>query len=226
MWATAGTPIDFPVSYLVDEDFVIPSTATATVRDQAGAVVHTSTLDTSTTSAVLSIPATEISAGRDFETLFVQVRFIVNGRLHEQSHTIYLTPFVPLTATAADVRQILGIPPTELEDGQIRIYPAYFRLAPQIGPALTAGNAQALAANRAVALEAALELIPSLELRIGQKLKSEDQEFSRFSDIDWVALQLALEAELEELLAAITDSEVEAISHFAWSFPTDPITGA
>lgn len=232
MWATADTEIDFPISYLVEDDFVIPSTASATIRDVQGAVVLQPTaLDVSTTSAILQIPAdvTSIPPGTQHRTLFVNIRFVANGQLHERRHHLYLVPFIPLTVTEETVRQVLGLPVTDLSDREIRIYPAYFRLladAPAIEAALASGMNAALRANRAIAIEAALELVPSLALRVAQKMKSEDQEFSRFNNIDWNALTMSLEGELADLLDHINNvAEVPTVSHFSWANPTDPITG-
>lgn len=233
MWATADTLIEFPISFMVDEDFVIPSSASASVRDLQGVVVlpH-SPLDVTSTSTVLQIPAeaTAIPPGRDFTTLFVNVTFIAEGRIHQQQHNIQLIPFIPLTTGPADVRQILGLPASELDDSAIRVHPAYFRLQARVqdfDTALNSGTFLSLQANRAVALEAAIELIPSLALRVAQKVKAEDQEISRFSAIDWTALALSLETELEEIVGEITGEavSVSTVNHFVWSFPTDPITG-
>lgn len=229
MWATANTELDFPISFLVEDDFVIPSTASAFVQDNLGAVVLPSTpLDTSSTSTVLKLPASITTISAEFGTLFVLVRFIANGQLHEQRHVINLVQFVPMTVGPEDVRRILGVPSTELPDNAVHIHPAYFRLrksTPEIAAALTATDGSSLEANRAVALEATIELIPSLALRIGQKLKSEDQEFARFAGMDWQALEAKLEGELQSILDDLTVGDAPGISRFVWAFPTDPITG-
>ncbi len=230
MWVTAGTSVQIPIQFMVEDDFVLPSTARADIRDVQGVVTHSTPLDLSTTSAILEIPETALPlGGGDFTTFFITVQFTALGGVYQQRHTLYVTPFIPLTVGATEVRALLGIPSTELQDQDIEVFPAYFRLLQQeenLLEYLQEGGSTSLEANRAVALEAAISLVPSLQLRIGQKLKSEDQEFARFTNVDWAALVGALKLELDGILSTLSATDdTAAVTNFAWAIPTDAITG-
>lgn len=231
MWAIAGSPIEYPISFFAEDDYVVPSAASMVVRDIQGAVILAPTpLDVSTTSTIALIPAalTEIPAGQEYQTLFLSVTFTADGRLHQQRHTIQITPFIPLTAGPEDVRQTLGLRKNELEDHEVRLLPAFFRLKrrlPDLESFLLRSSSDGLLANRAVVLEAALELMPSLALRVSQKVKAEDQEVSRFQQSNWQQIAQLLEAELDEIVEQFLPPITSRVNILVKSFPPDPITG-
>jgi hypothetical protein len=233
MWAVADEELLIPISYEVDGELILPTAATVVVRNAAGGIVlPTTTLDVSTTETQILLPAsdTKVPVGQDFVPLFVAVRYIFGGRTYTNSGTINIAPFIPMSAGADDVRQILGLPADELPDAEIEIIPSYFRLLrdyPKIPQTLLAGTVDTISVNRAIALQAAVDLIPSLQLRVGKKLKGDTQEFERFNTIDWGLLKTQIEGELDTRLTDLysTAEIASTFDHFSWSSPTDVITG-
>lgn len=235
MWTTVGTDTPLPIQFLLDDDYVVPSTASLRVVDIRGAeILPPEPLVTTETSLVYTLPGALLTlpAGQDFNTLFAEVTFVAQGRLQRDRTAINVIPFVPMTATPHDVRLKLGVSPTELMDHEIDLLHAWMVLKSEEGQtfedALISGTISALRANRLIVVETALQLLPALPAKIGQKLKAEDQEFSRFNNLDWGLLAEQLERERAELLNDLTatnPNEVPTRTIGVWANPTDPITG-
>ncbi|MCG7628997.1 hypothetical protein MHM88_14390 [Epibacterium sp. MM17-32] len=235
MWRTAGEDVNFLIDYVVDGEFVIPSSAEATVRDNAGVPIAELTavsLVVDTTSATLTIPAAQntVAAGNTFETRFVVTSFVYEGETYTRVHSYRLHPFVPLTTTPGDVRRELGLDSSELPDRDIDILSAYLTLradyGTQIEDALTSGDQRSLAINKAVAVKAALALVDGLPFRAAIKMKAEDSSVERMSEFDVSEIRIRLGQQLGRALDVIRGITTGGAATIVLSNPTDAITGA
>lgn len=235
MWFTANQNVTLTVDFLVDGDFVMPDTATITLRDNAGAVIagwdHIDLTPSGYTSTTVIIPAADnqIAVEKMYESRFAVIDFTVQGTAHQRMISFKLMDFVPMTATPADVRREFGLDESELPDADVDLPSAYFQLTnrfPLVFPAaLTLGTHLTLSANLAIVLQAALNLVPSLMFRAGKSFKSEESQFQR-NNADFEALRRDLSNRLATELATLTETSSVAVSSLVLSNPTDPVTGA
>lgn len=233
MWFTAGSDVALTIDYKVDGQFVTPDSVVYQVRDQLGAIVLSNTLPAALNSEILNVPAAFnlLAASSTFENRFVLVQFLYQGATHQVSISYRIMDFVPMTATTDQVRAELGLDYSELPDADIDIHRAYFNLINTYGPVMVAAffeaSVKSLAANQAVVLQAAVEIIDSLELRAAVTMRSEDHLISRKTNLDFQALGLRLRQKLTRLLLeaqGITDTN--SVVAFRLSNPTDAVTGA
>lgn len=233
MWVIDGEDAQFPIDFTVDGDFVIPSSATATIRDQTGAVlVANEPLPVDTTSALLEIPGANnaLAPGSVYENRFVVVVFVHEGRQHRQELSYRVRPFVAVTATPKDVRRELGLDPSELPDDDIDVYSAYLTLEQEYGirfvDALSGGNLSASLVQKAIAVRAAIELTFSLPFRAGVRFASEGNQFQRKDDFDPVAIRIALGQRLSGMIDVILQEDTLVTPSMSLATPVDVITGA
>ena len=234
MWSTAGEDVNFPIEFIVSGEFVIPDSGVATVRDMGGTPI-TGLIDiplaVDSTSTTLTIPGVEntVGVGSTFEVRYVTVRFAVGNKTYYRNFSYRVVPFIPLTTTPEDVRRELGLDSTELPDKDIDVLAAYIQLRVEYGQtiedALTEGTEKTLAVNKAVGVQAALELINSLVFRAAVKIKAEDSAIERMSDFDVNEIRIRLGQRLSKLLGIIQGEAEEGTSIFVLSSPTDAITG-
>lgn len=235
MWRTAGEDVTLQIDYVVDGEFVVPSSAIVTVRDNGGVPIGGLTavsLAVDTTSATLTIPAAEnnVAAENTFETRYVVVSFVHEGETYPQVYSYRIHPFVPLTTSPTDVRRELGLDRSELPDQDIDVLSAYLALRSDYGQpiedALTAGNEKTLAVNKAVALKAALALVDSLPFRAAVKMKAEDSAVERMTEFDVSEIRIRLGQQLGRALDVIRGVTTGGAPIISLSNPTDAITGA
>lgn len=238
-WFQAGLALRLNVHLQVDELPVQADGGTVAwqMRDQTGAIVGDPerTGVASGTTAVLEISSSDMTviAGNETEARYLLVRFAVDGNHQEQRLSFGLTPFLPIEADAQTVRSVLGISGEELPTEDVDVISAYYTLAEAYGAkfiaGLSSGKAKVRSAiNKAIAIKAAIDLIPSLQLRTYQTSQNENALFTRFRGIDWDKLLADLEGKLAE---SLTDADLggdptekyQAI--FIVSNPTDPVTG-
>ena len=232
MWFYAGETASFAFDFVVDGEFVIPTSASYTIRNHTGVAVGGASLTPTGTTVTISIADTLniIAADALFENRFVVVSFIYKGQTHTTSCTYSLTRFVPLTVGPDDVRRLTGLTRQELPDDDIDIQTAYFQLFDSFGStfaeALTSTTFRARQANESVALQAAIDVVVSFPLRVPVLTKSEDSQFNRMASIDFAALERELRRKLQQNLTQVISTVTEAtVSVFSVSSPTDRFTG-
>jgi hypothetical protein len=229
-WYFAEQDVSVAIDYVVDDQYVVPSSASFMVRTADGSELISGSLPSLSTTESLLIQDiyNELSAGNDFEQRFVIVFFVYNGQTYHTSLAYGITTFIPMSSTPQDVRRELGVDRSELLDDEIDVYQAYFSLAALHGSsfteAFTAGGTRSLSANRAVSLQAALDVIESMPLRAFQMMRSEHAETRRFRDVDFKELADSLRAKLAAELEILKEVTPIAPTIFELSFPTDPIT--
>lgn len=231
---TAGDEVVLNIEFLVDDVYVIPDSATATVRDNGGAVIPSLsniTLAVDTTSTNLVIPAGEnqISEDKSFENRFVSITFVHEGKTYHRTQYYKLFPFLPMSVTPMDVRRELGLSSMELPDEDIHLQEAYTLLKLDYGDDFTEafylGNERTIAANQAVAIRAALDVVDSLQFRVGVKHVAEDHQFERMDEFDLNALRTNLGQKLAQLMNVVTETTTEVPTLLVLTSPTDVITG-
>ena len=232
MWHYAGEPLSLTVDFLVDGEFVIPSTASYSLRDHSGlAIGDSTTVNPTGTSMIIEIPAlsNEIQVSSLFENRFLIVKFVHEGNSHTKTYPYKLTQFVPIAATVDDVRRLTGLNSRELPDQDIDLTSAYFSLfdayAADFSTQLVATDFRCRQANEAIALQAAIDVVSSFPLRVPVSVANEDAEFRRTASIDFAALERELRRKLQQALTSVLSVEETTIGVFSVSTPTDPYTG-
>jgi hypothetical protein len=236
-WFQAGEDLTFDIELIVGGVPAQPDagTTSVTVRDQSGQVLADldhKPITVPGTTASISVPAGEnqIAAGSDTETRYVTLSYISGGQSRQQTAAYGLHPFLPIEASQDAVRSLLGVASDELPDDDIELVPAYYDLVADNGDAFknafTTGNRQRQQANRALALRAALDALPSLQLRVFQARTSENNSFGRFQTVDFQQLRADLTDQLAAALniAVASTVAVSVPTLFVVSTPTDPVT--
>lgn len=229
---TEDTAVSFPVDFLVDGVHVVPTSATVTVRDETGATIAglvDAPLDVSSTHTLVSVPGTDnaVPLGSDYVNRYLQVTFLHEGRTHQRHFVYRVRPFIPIAVTPDDVRAELGLDSREMPDDVIDLYGAYLDLKADydMETALITGTQAALAANRAIAVKAALEMIDSLVFRVAIKMRSEDSALERMTSFDPDKIRIRLGQKLGRLLDVIAGDTTEGSAVLILATPTDAITG-
>lgn len=205
------------VSYEVDGSPVVPNHAKAVLRDALGVVLWAPPLSLGVTDELVTIPAEYLgrTGDRDTEARFLEVTF--DG--HRLTIPFMLSDYVPLTATPQMVRSLLGAEPNELPDVEIDLMTAYMNLRHRLPSSL------GIKENLAIAIQAALALATSFELRFHQTRRSEDATATR-QRIDFDALRADLTGRLGLILDEIDPPLATTTRLFVLSNPTDIITNA
>jgi len=234
MWYQAGADITIQVDYEVDGEFVIPNSASVTLYygdGTADTTIVNQPLDVTSTSAPVTIPSSknQIPAGKVLETRYLVVSFVYNGNSYQRRYHYKLIPFVPLLATPDQVRAELGVDDVELPDDHIDLYRAYLDIKARgdidVDPLLSSGSREALVVNEIIVLQAAINLMPSLRLRVSEAMTSEDSRFQRFRNADFDALEQAFRSRLNDLVASLSTQPGVAPTLLMVSSPKDPVTG-
>lgn len=235
-WVEGATASVLSVRLSRDGDFIVPdplSNVTLTIRAKSGALLHIETQVASGSDYVFNIPAlvNALTSPNFVESRLSYVVYTVNGGAYRLNLSYQVSQFVPFTINEDSVRTYLGITLDELEDYEIDLLEAYYSLVDIYGSSFTTpfnqeGNAS-FKANKAVALQAALNLAVSLPQRIAQKTDAEKASFQRATKFDPYKLVQRLEEELSEALAAILPSAQTTVGAalFAVSGGVDPFTG-
>lgn len=237
MWHLTDTAVTIRLEFLVGGVPIIPDpdSVKVTLRGADGAVLSGPTaflapgtyLDY-TVSAGDNTPAV---AGT-LETRFVHGFFTYQGFPHTVRFNYRLSPFIPMTCTEDTVRGLLGMTQDELEDSDIDLFQGYYTLlvkVPGLPNQLVSGDATALAANDAIAVQAALLKAESIASRFSSSQEEADSKFARLSKFDPYRLVQELSGKLEALVSDLagTTSYAAAPTLFVVAArTTDPITGA
>lgn len=233
MWFFAGENVTLNFDFKVDGQFVVPASASYTLRNHLGAAVGSAVnLTGLTTTVSIQIEADDntLTTGALYENRYVLVTFTYNGRSYTLVQPYKITAFVPITATPADVRRLTGLTENELPDAEIDVLSAYFQLfdsfSTDFSSALTATNYKNRQANEAIALQAAIDVASSFPLRAPVSARSEDSQFARIAGLDFAAMELELRRKLQQALTAVISVEETTVEVFSVATPTDPVTGA
>lgn len=231
MWALSGTDVSLGIDYQVDGQFVVPDSATYSVRDFTGTVLTSGSLPALMTSETLLVPLAYngLTAGSVFENRFVTITFKLGVNTFTQSCNYKLSPFVPTTATPGRVRAELGLEYAELPDADVDVNRAYFDLL-DLYPtgflaAFTMAGARSAAANQAVVLQAALNVAESLDLRAAVITKAENHISTRITGLDFDLIISRLRVKLANQIRLAKAQTATSVVKFVLGTPKDPITG-
>ena len=235
-WNLSGESNSVYIEFKKDGELYPPDTGSIklTLRDTSGQIIagYDKVLldDTVLTTMLLTFPGSVNVINEGRESRHVRVDYLVGGVPCAYMGSYKLSPFIPLTVTAADVRSILGIREKELLDVEVDLYESYFNLLPAnplLESALLAVDNTAMKANRAVALNAALTLLPSMPARASKEDALNNASLVRAS-IDWAEVRDAILAELSDCLGALDPNGPVSSFQFTpllvLTFPTDPVT--
>jgi hypothetical protein len=236
--SVAGIAVIVPFDILVDGNFVSPDvgTVTYTLRDNtalpvSGQTTVPVTTTVNQTSVTISITSSYNSKTLTTENRWVDLNFQVAGKAYTLTYAYTLVDYLPIRATEADVRALIGCSYSELPDSDIDLITAFYDLADQttvasLTAALTGGGRTSMVANRSIAAKAAMLILPSLQLRVNLLEKSDGSSFSRFTKMDWEKLEASLSAISSEIIGVTSPSSSASAVFLFTNLPTDPVTGA
>lgn len=190
-----GDAVSFAIRFVPPLDTTNPnSTITWGVVDASGAIPdaafynRTETVSSTTTSLGFNIAPSvnqkTTSGATEFRYARVSWEGVAGTFYAEFSYTLITR--TPISISTDDVRGAYGMNIDELPDDDINLAAAVmlvrYALAPGVfDAALVAGDQTTLWANNAVKYRAAIELLPSLRLRVAQMAASDSSKFQRFN---------------------------------------------
>lgn len=226
----------FVYEFFQDGEYIVPDigSVTWTLYGNDGSIGSQNntalTTDASTNKVTLATSQGDNVISGAVEKRTIVIDYDINGQGYSDQIHYWITSLLNITVTEADVRAVLGVEPKELPDDAINIVEAYHDtsadLVNDITTILAAGDRSALKANRAITLKAALTVLPSLRLKVAQKETSDTIGYSRYTDMDWIALRDDLSAQYADALLQSDDQQVPDLALFVVSTPPDPVTGA
>lgn len=174
---------------------------TYTVLDHSGTAIAglenvPVTTSASTFQSTITIPSlyNTVAPTKLFERRTIFLRFQSNGQSHYQKLAYRLLPTFPYTVNPADIRRFLGVNETELPDEDVDLFSAYlfvretFTDPTDLDDLLLSGDLNEVRANEAIAMRAAIDIIPSLQNRVAQKETNGVMGFDRIKITDYTAL--------------------------------------
>lgn len=230
LWFLSGDVVAIRLDFIVDTVPVVADTNSLTywVRDSAGTILSGPTTPSVTGATSLSVSITNGTV-TSVEKRSVDYKFIVNGMTYRRVIHYLLTPWVNFTAVPAEVRAYLGISVAELPDEDVDLLTAYLELCDRVTKTaldteLAQTGIRGRRANRAVMLQAAIDAVPSLQLRLAQSEQSDTDVFERLAGVDLNALAMGASFELSSLLLGVTGGSAKPFTPLVFSAPTDPVT--
>lgn len=172
-----------------------------------------------------------IDAARRFEKRTLVTTWKSGGKSYADRTTYRVIPLLNHSVTADDVRTLLGLNEDELQDTEIDITAAYFRFEEDatqaaLETALASGTMSEVRANRGIAADAALAIIPSMPIRTTQTQANGELRSERFrTPPDFSALEATIRNQRSEALTAVASTETIVPSLLVLTSPTDVITG-
>lgn len=240
-WRIAGEVAAVAAEFLIDGEYVTPDggNITVTIRGNTGVIISgydslpITSLDPN--KVVYSVPAdvNEIAVDALFETRYATFYYTVDANPYTVPVVYRLTPFLGLQLTPNNVRDLIGVQETELPNSVIAMEESYFDLLSIYGTdfttAMSSSNRATIAANKMVALKAAINVLPSLQARMF-KIETSHNETRERNKMDFERLKndlmQALAEAAEVMLEEVGNAAAFNTSHFLVVTPTDPITGA
>lgn len=234
----AGEAIPYTIDFMVNGDYVVPDedSVSYTIRDASGAPIpgHSGVAvvtDGQSDSVTIEIPAEVNTKTKDREPRYVHVRYTVAGRAYTLTGSYVLIDFLNFVVEPSDVRNWLGVTPGELPDKDIDLVKAYYAVKNDSSfanvdlPSLLAeGDEVAFAVNEAIRMQAAMQVLPSLENRIAQMERADQMAFQR-GRLDIAGLRRRTASEYARLVQTVTGVTPLAPIFFTTSLPVDPVTG-
>jgi hypothetical protein len=242
MWTIAGDDVTLNLDLTFDGQFVQPDPGSVkvTLRNTDGIAMsdwNDKLLpDPMGTSVNITIPGeyNTLAMTSEIEVRYVRLSYKVEGLSRGQSVGYRISPFIPIQASPEEVQSILGATEKEVPSQTIDILAAYYKLmevhSDVLGRAIKSTKASAnIAANKAVAIQAALEQTPALAAKLMQSESQDNATYIRMK-VDLPALKRALEVQLLEELTLAGNaldgaSQESLMTLMMLTTPADVITG-
>lgn len=214
------------------------SDITYNLYDQLGSILFTGSapialgqlsylIEIDGSSNVLSLPL--------FEQMTLEWTYTTDTELVKENYKYRLHAPINFSVSIESVRNLLGVDPEELPDEEIDLFSGYLSflsLLPNGVDLSEYENAGTLDSYKiAIGIEAAaaLEIFPTLQIRLPKKYNSGSSEYERWTNVDWEALKAQLNSKMVAGLT-IVNPNLELfpiINIFGVSDPdVDAVTGA
>lgn len=213
------------------------SDLTYTLYNQDGGVVLTETapIINGQVSYTIEIPAGSNSLTKPlFEQMRLEWEYDTATEAITDSFEYVLHAPIGFPVSKQGVRDMLGVNSEELPDEDVDLFQGYLSFRQLVGdtadltPYLNAGNADTYRISKAIEAATALNLFPSLQLRLPKKYDSGTSSYERWTSIDWESLHGSISSILTTG-ATVVNIDVElwpTIDIFVLSdVGPDPITG-
>lgn len=211
--------------------FVVPDTESFryTILGRDNLPLFTSDpIDVSGTEYLITIPAeyTEKADGTLFETRTVIYTFMTNGRYISRTVLLTLLERLPISVTEDTVRNKLGVSASEVPDDMIDLPKRYYQFLNRyatvdVPTLLVASGFEAMQLNEAIAIFAAIETIPALQLKAMMSQQAGVDRVARFP-VDFSVLETQLWAKLDYLMGTVKMIISPMTPIFYLSKPIDP----
>lgn len=233
----ADKDVTLLVPFRVNQEPVVPDTnsVTFTLRGHNGSIIvgydaYAIATGPTDTQVQIILPALVNAITERLERRSVMVDFTVSGASFNRVELYQLSSFLNHSATPSGVRALIGCNSGELSDEEIDLISAYFQLEDSVTQttleAAAAGSwKKSRAVDEAIMAIAALEVIPSLQLRVAASEGALSQSYARLKNIDFRMLHDVLSRKLEQALTTVSGRTETTPLIFSLTAPTDPITG-
>lgn len=231
------TSVTFDI--LVDGELVVPDqgTVTYTIRNYAGDAVsgHENqpvVTDGSTTTVKIVVPAAVCTKTQDYDSFSVELLYEHDSHPYSQVKSFVIAPWVNFHTTPAEVRALMGSSSIEVPEDDIDLYQAYLDVDDDLGDGVTllsvlnGGTAKTRSAGQAIALRAALNLVPTLQMRALMILQADTQRAQRFENVDFPALEQSLRTRYANMLSKVAGTTLTTRTFLGLTSPTDALTGS
>lgn len=188
--------------------------------------------DTAINTLKVTIPASEntLVPGSAYETRFARLDFTSQGKAGAVETIYRIIPFIPYTVTPQSVRETLGVSIGELDDDAVDLYKTYLKLSVNsaFASSIVSNDLKTIYANDILRIQEALQLAPSLRVRILKGEEKDNSLYTRFN-FDFNELIAELRNSLVEAqnqwLAASGETSNIGVTIFRVSEPVDRVTG-
>lgn len=213
------------------------SDLTYTVKNQAGATVVTDTVAIASGQLSLLVEISELDNAITepfFEQRTLEWEYTTATQAVSDSIAYTLHTPINFPVSKDSVRDMLGVSHEELEDRDIDMFGGYMAFREYVGSDqdLSAyentGDFDSYRITKAIEAAVALQILPSIQVRLPKKYDSGTSAYERWNTIDWEGLRASIDTHLARALELIdpTADVYEALDIFVLSDrPPDPITG-
>lgn len=236
---SVGSPLLLRVDFIDPQGFDLTSVNTVkyTIYGHSGSVIRQDVnLSIQANDKFVSISLlgsdNSISSGRRFEKRRLKASWQSQGQEYSVVKYWRVLPYLDYSTVPDDVRALLGFNDDDLRDDEIDIFSAFLSIEaevtePVLTAALQSGTTLEMQANRLIAVQSALAMIPSLELRTAASVVDGNRRWDRFrTPPDWEMIAARLAALKSQAIASITATPQASPTITMVSTPTDAVTGA
>lgn len=227
------------VDLIVDGELVLPDDGLVSVTvydtDGEGITGHISqpaTVPDGRTYAYYEVPSEVNSLGTDeVGYRFVEFSFAYNERQYTVTEPYELVTRTLFPVRAKDVRNKLGVTLSELPDEDVDIVGVYRKLqrtltSLDLDSFFSSGGSELTYLMRLLVASAALDILPSLQLRASAQEQVDNTIWQRLSKIDFELLEAQLRAEVDEQTYNLTqDNGTGSLVLALLAQGTDAVTG-